>query len=302
MPFTVITLSNVPRSLRGDLTKWMQEIATGVYIGNFNSKIREKIWERVVQNLGDGEATLSYSYRNEIGYNFSTYNTKRENIDYEGIPLVLLPVDHSQTDVKRFERGFSHASKLHKVRKFSSVKSNQQEICRPYVVIDIETDGLEPLENQIIEIGCVKSEQGHEELFHSLIEYQGILPEKIKNLTGINENLLTAKGRELPVVLEELLEFLGDHDLVGYNLNFDLLFINNKLKKHGLKQLANRSYDLLRYVKKEKMFLDNYKLDTVLLAYGINKEVPHRALLDAQLIFELSCKVNGFMKTRKHKA
>lgn len=34
-------LKKVPVSLRGDLTKWMQEIATGVYIGNFNSKVRE---------------------------------------------------------------------------------------------------------------------------------------------------------------------------------------------------------------------------------------------------------------------
>ena len=39
MPFTVVTLKSVPPSLRGDLTKWMQEIATGVYIGNFNSRI-----------------------------------------------------------------------------------------------------------------------------------------------------------------------------------------------------------------------------------------------------------------------
>ncbi len=43
MPFTVVTLKSVSPSLRGDLTKWMQEIATGVYIGNFNSRIREKL-------------------------------------------------------------------------------------------------------------------------------------------------------------------------------------------------------------------------------------------------------------------
>ena len=42
MPFTVVTLKSVPPSLRGDLTKWMQEIAIGVYVGNFNSRIREK--------------------------------------------------------------------------------------------------------------------------------------------------------------------------------------------------------------------------------------------------------------------
>lgn len=44
MPLAVITIKNSPNSLRGDLTKWMQEIATGVYVGNFNSKIREELW------------------------------------------------------------------------------------------------------------------------------------------------------------------------------------------------------------------------------------------------------------------
>ena len=44
MPFTVITLKSSPSSLRGDLTKWMQEIATGVYVGNFNKKVREELW------------------------------------------------------------------------------------------------------------------------------------------------------------------------------------------------------------------------------------------------------------------
>ena len=39
MPFTVITLKKVPPYMRGDLTKWMQEIDTGVYIGNFNNHL-----------------------------------------------------------------------------------------------------------------------------------------------------------------------------------------------------------------------------------------------------------------------
>lgn len=37
----VITLSKVPMSLRGDLTKWCQEVQTGVYVGNFSARIRD---------------------------------------------------------------------------------------------------------------------------------------------------------------------------------------------------------------------------------------------------------------------
>ena len=81
MPLTVLTLKNVPPSLKGDLTKWMQEIATGVYIGNFNSKIRDKLWERIQDAVGSGEATMSYPMRNELVYTFNTLNTKREIYD-----------------------------------------------------------------------------------------------------------------------------------------------------------------------------------------------------------------------------
>ena len=75
---TVITLSKVSNSLKGDLSKWMQEIATGVYIGNFNSKVRDKLWERIQDAVGTGEATISYPTRNEIGYTFLTVNSRRD--------------------------------------------------------------------------------------------------------------------------------------------------------------------------------------------------------------------------------
>lgn len=89
MPLTIITISKVKNSLRGDLTKWMQEIDAGVYVGNFNSRVRENLWQRIIDNIGDGSATITYAYRNEIGYTFKTHNTNRNLVDLDGIPLVL---------------------------------------------------------------------------------------------------------------------------------------------------------------------------------------------------------------------
>ena len=74
MAMTVITITNAPMSLRGDLTKWMQEIATGVYIGNLSSRVREELWERVIQSVGRGKATISYATNNELGYQFYAPN------------------------------------------------------------------------------------------------------------------------------------------------------------------------------------------------------------------------------------
>ena len=47
----------MPPSLRGDLTKWCQEIQTGVYVGNVSARVRERLWQRINDNIGRGEAT-----------------------------------------------------------------------------------------------------------------------------------------------------------------------------------------------------------------------------------------------------
>jgi len=295
MPFTVITLKRSTPSLRGDLTKWMQEIATGVYIGNFNTRVREKLWSRVIETVGDGEATMSFAYRNEIGYQFVTWNTRRENIDCDGIPLVLLPVEQAgQNESKKVSLGFSNAAKFRNARKFSGVKPAAKKSTLPYVVLDIETDGLDENVNTIIELGAIRVDGENSSEFHRLIRYEQRLPESITELTGITENMLMEEGVFLDDALNDLLNFIGDDILVGYRVDFDIQFINKALEKFNRPKLTNLQHDLMRYVKKEKMFLKDYKLKTALAAYGIIEEVPHRALKDARLIARLASKVNKF--------
>lgn len=300
MPMTVITLKKVPNSLRGDLTKWMQEIATGVYIGNFNSRIREKLWNRVLENVGDGEATLSYASQNEVGYLFTTFNSDRRVLDVEGIPLVFLPaIDRKQESQDR--KGFSQANKFHKARRFS-VKG-RSESHPPFVILDLETTGLDPEKDRIIEIGAIlmkgSREQATREYFHRLIKIQDDIPDQIKKLTGISRRELEEKGVSLQEALKDLVHFLGPFQIVGYGISFDLRFLNQALEKNGMNTIANKSLDLMRLVKKEKGLLENYKLQTVLPAYSIDRTIPHRALEDAIIIAELSEKVMGFRSSLK---
>jgi len=285
MPFTVITLKKVPQALRGDLTKWMQEITTGVYIGNFNTKVREKLWKRVKENVKDGEATLSFSYRNELGYQFDTHNTSFSNIDMDGISLVFIP--NENVDEKReIKHGFSNAAKFRNAKKYMTHKSKLDS--KDFVVVDIETDGLDKEKNVIIEIGAVKSEGGIISEFQSLISYEGTLPKHIVAMTGITTNMLQDNGKNSKSVLKEFLDF------IGYNVNFDIEFIDIALSKLQLEKLKNKRYDLMKFVKNEKLFLANYKLQTVIKEYGVGNEVPHRALEDARLIYKLAVKVNKF--------
>lgn len=292
MPLTVITLRNSIPSLRGDLSKWMQEIATGVYIGNFNSRIREKLWQRVLDSVGSGEATLSYAARNELGYYFETYNTKREVIDADGIPLVLLPKESTKsTDNMKY--GFSNAAHFHKARKFAGSKP-KQKLLPEYVVLDIETSGLDHRRNSIIEIGAIKiSSAGKEELDY-LIRINSQLPKPIVELTGITDKLLDDCGIELGEALEKLIALIGNSALVGYNIRFDIDFLNMNLKKLNKPTLKNKSIDLMNLIKKENKFLSSYRLESVLKVYGIESSLPHRALQDARLIYQLAGKVNNF--------
>ena len=291
MPFTVITLKKVPQALRGDLTKWMQEITTGVYIGNFNTKVREKLWKRVKENVKDGEATLSFSYRNELGYQFDTHNTSFSNIDMDGIPLVFIP--NENVDEKReIKHGFSNAAKFRNAKRYMAHKTKLDS--KDFVIIDIETDGLDKDKDSIIEIGAVKSVGGRISEFQSLISCEGILPKHIVAMTGINTNMLKTNGRSEEAVLKDFKDFIGDLDIIGYNVSFDIEFIDIALSKFELEKLKNKRYDLMKFVKNEKLFLSNYKLQTVIKEYGVGDEVPHRALEDARLIYKLALKVNKF--------
>lgn len=294
MPLTVITLKNSPPSLRGDLTKWMQEISTGVYVGNFNSKVREELWKRVVDSVGAGEATMTFAYRNEIGYNFQTHNSNKLPIDYDGIPLVFTPVK-ARDEHTESKQGFSKAAKMRKAKKYSGKTSRPVESIKPYVILDLETTGLDASKDLIIEIGAIKIAETVEE-YTCLVKQDLKLTDTIIKLTGISQDQVD-NGKDQDIALAELLDFIGDSPIVGYNINFDIKFINEGLKNMGRGKIKNQLYDAMKYVKQENMFLKNYKLETALKEYGIDEQVPHRALSDARLIQKLVKNLDGLMKS-----
>lgn len=298
MPLTVLTLKKTPPSLRGDLTKCMQEISTGIYVGNFNSKVREQIWNRVLENVNEGDATICFASRNEIGYDFLTNSKQISIIDFDGIPLVMQDRKDNSHDEKNNKLGYSNVSKLRKARQFQKSKKSEIDIIE-YIILDIETTGLDVINDRIIEIGCIKVRQNLNEHFHKLIKFDGNIPKNIKELTGITKEIIQIDGFDEISVLEEFLKFIENLPIVHYGNNFDINFINQSLHKNKLRPIKNQTIDLMRLVKKENRLLEDYKLQTVLKAYGIDKNVPHRALEDAKLIYELSTKVNIFQEKIK---
>jgi CRISPR-associated protein Cas2 len=89
---TVLILERVPASLRGELSRWMIEPHTGVFIGSLSAMVREKLWQKACQNCKDGAAILISSANTEQGYKIDFWGGANRHItEWEGLQLVTKP-------------------------------------------------------------------------------------------------------------------------------------------------------------------------------------------------------------------
>lgn len=87
----VLTLTAVPAGLRGDLTKWLSEISPGVFVGKPSARIRDLLWNRVVELCSDGRAIMVYSADNEQGVTYRTHRHDWTAEDFDGVILMRRP-------------------------------------------------------------------------------------------------------------------------------------------------------------------------------------------------------------------
>ena len=89
----VLVLTAVPQRLRGELTRWLAEVAPGVFCGRVSRRVRERLWERVQHGLKDGSAVLVAPARDrEQGWEALTAGSARwMPADLEGLTLMRRP-------------------------------------------------------------------------------------------------------------------------------------------------------------------------------------------------------------------
>jgi CRISPR-associated protein Cas2 len=89
---TVIILERVPVSVRGELTRWMLEIHTGVFVGSLSAMVRDLLWEHVCDQMREGAGFLIYQTNNEQGFALRSCGpTSRKLTQVEGLFLVRIP-------------------------------------------------------------------------------------------------------------------------------------------------------------------------------------------------------------------
>ena len=278
----VISLTDCPPKVRGDLSKWLMEINTGVFVGNASARVRDQLWDRVCQGLKTGRATMVFSASGEQKMEFRVHNTSWVPADYDGLTLIRRPLP-AVSGSRPLPENFSHAAQRLLAKKHAAAKARRVE-GEDYVAIDLETTGLSQAKDEIIELAAVRVHDGTiAEEFSCLLKSEKPIPMEIISLTGITEEMKERAGCLPKDGLSAFAEFVGQARLVSHNAAFDMGFLRAAFKRCGLMPLTNRCTDTLSLARRKLDDVENYKLMTVALFFGLEVTEGHRALPDCRL-------------------
>ncbi|MBI4570651.1 MAG: 3'-5' exoribonuclease, partial [Chloroflexi bacterium] len=147
---------------------------------------------------------------------------------------------------------------------------------RSYVALDLETTGLDPDRDGIIEVGAVRFDlDGGRETFQTFVDPKRPIPYRIQRLTNITDDDV-AGAPLFAEVAGDLERFIGDDPVVGQHVSFDLSFLGR-----GLVRPSGPAYDTQELASLLLPGLIERNLRAIARHLGIDFPVQHRALEDA---------------------
>ena len=193
---------------------------------------------------------------------------------------------NAQTVLRRFW-GMSDARPLPERKK----KRDSLQIVRDYVVLDLETTGLDPAKEWIIEIGAARVRDGEVvDTFTTLIRPPVEISGFITNLTGISNGMVADAPDEADAV-PRLRDFIGGDVVLGHNVTFDIRFVRKASERLGLPPFLNEYVDTLRI--SQRLYPDmRHRLSDLIERLGVGEVVAHRALSDVlqtKAVYDAMC-------------
>lgn len=149
-----------------------------------------------------------------------------------------------------------------------------------FVALDIETTGLNPVKDRIIEIGLAKYIDGVQvDTADYLINPKIQLPELIVNLTGITDEMLEGKPT-IDQVIGEVIDFIGEYPMLGHNITFDYSFLKKNASDFGMR-MPDKAIDTLLMARRIYASMEHRSLTFLCEKLNIDNGNAHRALDDA---------------------
>ncbi|MCF7831068.1 3'-5' exonuclease [Candidatus Gracilibacteria bacterium] len=152
--------------------------------------------------------------------------------------------------------------------------------------LDLETTGLDPKKDSIIEFSfLVQDEKGKElsRFDQVLIPERSPLTPYVTHITGITAEELKENGKYLAEIMPEVTEKIRDSVIVGHNIGFDIQF----LKENGLDLISNNYLDTHELARILLIDEESYALEILSEKYGFNHSDAHRAMSDVEASAEL---------------
>lgn len=161
------------------------------------------------------------------------------------------------------------------------------------LVFDFETTGLNPINDEIIEIGAIKlvndgSGFKETEELSLLVKPKVLISDKITEITGITNEILSEQGIDQNVAFNKLSNLIDEDTLlVAYNIGFDLGFLETFYRTNWDKnyQIKNDVLDVMAVYKDRHKW--PHRLESATAKYLIGNTQPHRAIGDARATYDL---------------
>ena len=162
---------------------------------------------------------------------------------------------------------------------------------KTFVIYDLETTGLDPVNSEIIEIGAIKLVDGKTtEAFSTFVKPKSRIPDVITKITNITDEMV-ADAHPIETVIMDFYKFTKGAILAGYNnLDFDSKFIQTAGRKAGV-EFLNEEQDVLVLARAKRPGLKSYKLIKVAEHLGVELTNAHRALNDVIATTEVFLKL-----------
>jgi DNA polymerase III alpha subunit (gram-positive type) len=157
---------------------------------------------------------------------------------------------------------------------------------------DLETTGLNPFHNRIIEIAAIDNDDN---AYQSLIKIGQPLEPKITEITKITDEMLNSKGVDEKTVIEEFHTYLQTSRvntrtfIIAHNGDsFDRMFLKTALKKYGLSVPSNVFFiDSLHFARMTMPTRNSFKQEYLAEKFKVNNPSPHRAYGDVIVLREI---------------
>ncbi|NFH22761.1 helicase [Clostridium botulinum] len=150
------------------------------------------------------------------------------------------------------------------------------------VVFDVESTGINIIEDEIVQIAGIKiNNKG--EVIESFQRF--LIPKKSVGdsylVHGFSDQFLKENGENKKVVLKDFLEFIKDTVIVGHNVTFDISILNSELERLSLEKASFKTYyDTLDIARRFYPSLTNHKLETLSKLFNTETKSSHDAMDD----------------------